>query len=104
MLLKVARIDPLICLGIESTADNLGVGIASSDGKILANEVKVHVPDFGGIHPREVGVVAPVAAVDQLQQPGVTRVIVCGCTTDACVDMTARRAVSPWLAARLIPQ
>jgi len=45
--------DPLICLGIESTADNLGVGIASSDGKILANEVKVHVPDVGGIHPRE---------------------------------------------------
>jgi N6-L-threonylcarbamoyladenine synthase/protein kinase Bud32 len=53
MLLKVAGIDPLICLGIESTADNLGVGIASSDGKILANEVKVHVPDLGGIHPRE---------------------------------------------------
>lgn len=53
MLLKVARIDPLICLGIESTADNLGVGIATSDGKILANEVKVHVPDLGGIHPRE---------------------------------------------------
>jgi N6-L-threonylcarbamoyladenine synthase/protein kinase Bud32 len=53
MLLKVARIDPLICLGIESTADNLGVGIASSEGKILANEVKVHVPELGGIHPRE---------------------------------------------------
>ena len=53
MLLKVTGIDPLICLGIESTADNLGVGIASSDGKILANEVKVHVPDLGGIHPRE---------------------------------------------------
>jgi nicotinamidase-related amidase len=31
---------------------------------------------------------------DQLQQRGVTRVIVCGCTTDACVDLTARRAVS----------
>jgi len=31
---------------------------------------------------------------DQLQQRGVTRVIVCGCTTDACVDMTARRAVA----------
>lgn len=53
MLLKVARINPLICLGIESTADNLGVGIATSDGKILANEVKVHVPELGGIHPRE---------------------------------------------------
>jgi nicotinamidase-related amidase len=30
----------------------------------------------------------------QLQERGVTRVIVCGCTTDACVDMTARRAVA----------
>ena len=31
---------------------------------------------------------------EQLQARGVSRVIVCGCTTDACVDMTARRAVS----------
>ncbi|MGQ9679588.1 MAG: bifunctional N(6)-L-threonylcarbamoyladenine synthase/serine/threonine protein kinase [Candidatus Bathyarchaeia archaeon] len=43
----------LICLGIESTADNLGIGIASSNGRILANEVEVHVPKIGGIHPRE---------------------------------------------------
>lgn len=40
-------------MGIESTADNLGIGIASSDGIILANIVKVHVPKEGGIHPRE---------------------------------------------------
>lgn len=44
---------PLICLGIESTADNLGVGIADTQGKILANEISTHVPDEGGIHPRE---------------------------------------------------
>ncbi len=31
---------------------------------------------------------------EQLQAGGVTRVVICGCTTDACVDMTARRAVS----------
>ena len=31
---------------------------------------------------------------EQLQALGVSRVVVCGCTTDACVDMTARRAVS----------
>lgn len=43
----------LICLGIESTADNLGVGIAASDGTILANEISTHVPEEGGIHPRE---------------------------------------------------
>jgi N6-L-threonylcarbamoyladenine synthase/protein kinase Bud32 len=42
-----------MCLGVESTADNLGVGIASSDGIILANEISTHVPEEGGIHPRE---------------------------------------------------
>lgn len=42
-----------ICLGIESTADNLGVGIATSDGVILANEIETHIPKIGGIHPRE---------------------------------------------------
>jgi N6-L-threonylcarbamoyladenine synthase/protein kinase Bud32 len=43
----------LICLGIESTADNLGIGIVSRDQKILANIVTMHVPMEGGIHPRE---------------------------------------------------
>ncbi|MFQ6052603.1 MAG: KEOPS complex N(6)-L-threonylcarbamoyladenine synthase Kae1 [Candidatus Bathyarchaeia archaeon] len=45
--------DRLFSLGIESTADNLGVGIATSDGAILANEVSTHIPAEGGIHPRE---------------------------------------------------
>jgi len=45
--------DVLTCLGIESTADNLGIGIATSDGRILANEITTHVPEEGGIHPRE---------------------------------------------------
>jgi universal protein Kae1 len=43
----------LISLGIESTADNLGIGIVSSEKKVLANYVKVHTPKTGGIHPRE---------------------------------------------------
>lgn len=43
----------MISLGIESTADNLGVGIVSSDQVVLANYVNVHVPPEGGIHPRE---------------------------------------------------
>ncbi len=43
----------MISLGIESTADNLGVGLVSEDGVVLANVVKVHVPPQGGIHPRE---------------------------------------------------
>ncbi|MBS7639077.1 MAG: KEOPS complex N(6)-L-threonylcarbamoyladenine synthase Kae1 [Candidatus Bathyarchaeia archaeon] len=41
------------CLGIESTADDFGVGIASFDGEILANVNDVYVPERGGIHPRE---------------------------------------------------
>jgi len=43
----------LISLGVESTADNLGIGIVSSDKQVLANYIKVHVPQEGGIHPRE---------------------------------------------------
>ena len=43
----------LISLGIESTADNLGIGIVSSNKEVLANYIKVHVPLEGGIHPRE---------------------------------------------------
>jgi len=38
---------------VESTADNLGIGIVSSDKQVLANYIKVHVPQEGGIHPRE---------------------------------------------------
>jgi len=49
----VTQLSQIICLGVESTADNLGVGIVTSEGKILANEVMVHVPSTGGIHPRE---------------------------------------------------
>lgn len=43
----------MISLGVESTADNLGIGIVSSDKEVLANYVKIHVPPEGGIHPRE---------------------------------------------------
>lgn len=41
------------CLGIESTADDFGVGIVSFDGEILANVNDVYIPEEGGIHPRE---------------------------------------------------
>ncbi|MBS7648722.1 N(6)-L-threonylcarbamoyladenine synthase Kae1 [Candidatus Bathyarchaeota archaeon] len=41
------------CLGIESTADDFGVGIVSFSGEILANVNNVYVPETGGIHPRE---------------------------------------------------
>jgi universal protein Kae1 len=43
----------MIALGVESTADNLGIGIVSSDKRVLANILDIHVPKEGGIHPRE---------------------------------------------------
>jgi universal protein Kae1 len=42
-----------LCLGVESTADDFGVGIATFNGKILANASSGYVPEVGGIHPRE---------------------------------------------------
>jgi N6-L-threonylcarbamoyladenine synthase/protein kinase Bud32 len=42
----------MICLGIEGTAEKLGIGIVSSSGEMLANVVKHHAL-IGGIHPRE---------------------------------------------------
>lgn len=41
------------CLGIESTADDFGVGIAAFNGEILANKSDSYIPAEGGIHPRE---------------------------------------------------
>lgn len=41
------------CLGIESTADDFGVGIVSFDGEVLANVNDTYIPPAGGIHPRE---------------------------------------------------
>jgi universal protein Kae1 len=41
------------CLGIESTADDFGVGVSTFDGKILANVSSDYIPEEGGIHPRE---------------------------------------------------
>ena len=41
------------CLGIESTADDFGVGISTFEGDVLANISDTYVPTEGGIHPRE---------------------------------------------------
>ncbi len=41
------------CLGIESSADDFGIGIAAFDGQILANKSDSYIPTEGGIHPRE---------------------------------------------------
>ncbi len=42
-----------ICLGIESSADDFGVGIVTFGGEILANKSDGYIPEEGGIHPRE---------------------------------------------------
>jgi len=43
----------MLCLGIESTAHSLGVGIVDSSGKVLANEKSIFTTEQGGIHPRK---------------------------------------------------
>jgi universal protein Kae1 len=57
LTLKETRMSPAqnerLCLGIESTADDFGVGIATFDGDILANVSSSYIPESGGIHPRE---------------------------------------------------
>jgi universal protein Kae1 len=51
--MRAKRVGQDYCLGIESSADDFGVGIASFSGRILANVVDAYVPNEGGIHPRE---------------------------------------------------
>jgi universal protein Kae1 len=41
------------CLGIESSADDFGIGIATFGGEIVANKSDSYIPLEGGIHPRE---------------------------------------------------
>ncbi|MCS7118302.1 MAG: KEOPS complex N(6)-L-threonylcarbamoyladenine synthase Kae1 [Thaumarchaeota archaeon] len=43
----------LVCLGIESTAHTLGIGVVDSSGRVLANELATYRPTDSGIHPRE---------------------------------------------------
>jgi universal protein Kae1 len=41
------------CLGVESTADDFGVGISTFHGETLVNVSDAYIPEEGGIHPRE---------------------------------------------------
>jgi universal protein Kae1 len=63
------------CLGIESSADDFGVGIASFGGDILANKSDSYIPTEGGIHPREAArhhaEVADKVLSDALEKAGV---------------------------------
>ncbi|MFH0835309.1 MAG: KEOPS complex N(6)-L-threonylcarbamoyladenine synthase Kae1 [Candidatus Micrarchaeota archaeon] len=44
----------MLCLGVESTAHTLGIGIVSDKGKVLANEKISFTSESAGIVPREV--------------------------------------------------
>jgi N6-L-threonylcarbamoyladenine synthase/protein kinase Bud32 len=63
------------CLGIESSADDFGVGVASFGGEILANKWDSYIPTEGGIHPREAArhhaEVADVVLTEALSKAGV---------------------------------
>jgi len=64
---KIGQNKQNICLGIESTADDFGVGISTFDGCILANSRNGYVPLEGGIHPREAARHHSEVASDVLQ-------------------------------------
>ena len=63
------------CLGIESSADDFGVGIAAFSGEILANKSDSYIPTEGGIHPREAArhhaEVADVVLQEALSKAGI---------------------------------
>ena len=50
---EMKRLAEAYCLGVESTADDFGVGISTFNGEILANISNAYIPEEGGIHPRE---------------------------------------------------
>jgi universal protein Kae1 len=50
---EMKRSTETYCLGVESTADDFGVGISTFNGEILANVSNAYIPEEGGIHPRE---------------------------------------------------
>lgn len=49
----INNLNEMYCLGIESTADDFGVGISTNKGEIIANISDGYIPEEGGIHPRE---------------------------------------------------
>ena len=56
------------CLGIESTADDFSVGVATFNGDIVANVSSNYIPEAGGIHPREAARHHAEAADDALAE------------------------------------
>lgn len=44
----------MLCLGIESTAHTLGIGIVDNKGEVLANEKRTYTTETGGFKPGKV--------------------------------------------------
>jgi N6-L-threonylcarbamoyladenine synthase/protein kinase Bud32 len=63
------------CLGIESSADDFGIGIVTFSGEILSNKSDSYIPSEGGIHPREAArhhaEVADKVLIDALSEAGI---------------------------------
>jgi N6-L-threonylcarbamoyladenine synthase/protein kinase Bud32 len=53
LMVKFEDLGGKYCLGIESSADDFGVGVVDFTGEILANQSDSYIPIEGGIHPRE---------------------------------------------------
>ncbi|MCL2359577.1 MAG: N(6)-L-threonylcarbamoyladenine synthase Kae1 [Nitrososphaerota archaeon] len=74
-MVKIKQTDCKYCLGIESSADDFGVGITDFRGAILANQSEGYLPKEGGIHPREAarhhGDVAPSVLQQALNTAGI---------------------------------
>jgi N6-L-threonylcarbamoyladenine synthase/protein kinase Bud32 len=51
--MTASKSDERYSLGIESTADDFSVGVATFSGQILSNVSDGYIPEQGGIHPRE---------------------------------------------------
>jgi universal protein Kae1 len=51
--MATSKSDGRYSLGIESTADDFSVGVATFNGQILSNVSDGYIPEQGGIHPRE---------------------------------------------------
>jgi bifunctional N6-L-threonylcarbamoyladenine synthase / protein kinase Bud32 len=54
VVIKPELKEPIISIGLESSADKCGVGIMDSDGNILANQKSTYKPPIGeGVIPRD---------------------------------------------------